>query len=106
MASAKYDVQMEAAAEADLLGILDYISEVLQEPVAAERIYFSIKNKIATLDEMPLRNGLVHEEPFRSKGIRPLYVKNYTAFYTVDEGNREVHILRILYSHMQWQDRL
>jgi len=106
MASEKYDVQMERAAEADLLGILDYISEVLREPVAAGRIYFSIKSKIATLDEMPLRNKLIHEEPFRSKGIRPLYVKNYTAFYTVDENKREVHILRVLYSHMQWQDRL
>ena len=102
----KFEVQIEASAEMDLLGILDYISETLKAPVVAKRIYLSIKAKIATLDEMPQRNKIVDEEPYKSLEIRPLYVENYTAFYDVDENKHEVHILRVLYSRRQWQNLL
>ena len=102
----KFEVYIVASAEMDLSGILDYITEVLKEPEIAIHIYLSIRKKISTLKELPLRNNVVREEPFRSLGIRLLYVENYTVFYSVDEDKLEVHVLRILYSRRQWQNLL
>ena len=101
-----FEVFVETSAEMDLLGILEYIAKTLKEPEIAKRIYFSIKAKISTLEKMPLRNKIVAEEPYRSLGIRPLYIENYTAFYDVDEDKHEVHVLRVLYCRRQWQNLL
>ena len=102
----RYEVLIEASAEIDIAGILAYIAKTLKEPENAKHVYASIKAKISGLDEMPLRNKVVDEEPYRSMGIRPLYVGNYTIFYSIDEDNREVHVLRILYSRRLWQNLL
>jgi len=101
-----YKVTLEKPARSDLRGIHSYIKNKLKAPEAARRIYQAIKAQVKTLDQNPLRCKLIDEEPFRSKGVRPLYVENFTAFFVVDEANKKVHILRILYSHMQWQDHL
>ena len=96
-------MQMEYAADADLVGIVEYISQKLKEPQIAKRIYFSIKAQIATLDINPLRNQIVDDEPYRSQGVRKLHAENYTAFYVVDENKHEVHVLRVLYNRREWQ---
>jgi len=98
-----YEVIIEATADSDLRGILKYITEVLKEPTIARRIYSSIKDKILSLMQMPLRNPLVREELFASKGLRWMPAENYSVFYVVDEDLKEVHILRVLYNRREWQ---
>jgi plasmid stabilization system protein ParE len=97
---------MELSAESDLLSILGYISDTLKKPEIAKHIYMSIREKISTLAEMPLRNKVVSEEPYLSMGVRLLYVENYTVFYDVDEDIHKVHVLRVLYNRRQWQNLL
>ena len=101
-----YKVIIEDPAISDLRGIHLYISETLKEPIAAQRIYLTIKSKIKTLDKNPLRCKVVDDEPYRSKGLRPLYIGNYTAFFVADESNKRVHVLRILHNRRQWQNFL
>ena len=101
-----YDVILETTASLDLYGILDYIKDVLKEPESAERVYWSIKNQVLSLGEMPYRFSLVKEEPFASMGVRLMPVENYNAFYIIDEQKSEVHILRVLYNRREWQSIL
>ena len=101
-----YEVIIETAAESDLRGILRYIAETLKEPALARRIYFSIKAQIQKLNKMPLRFPLVRDEHLAVRGLRWMPSENYAVFYVVDENEREVHIMRVLYSRREWQSLL
>ena len=98
-----FKVLIEKPAVSDLHGILKYINETLKEPEAAKRIYKTIKEQILTLKAFPFRQPLIFGEIFASKGLRKLLVGNYNIFYTVDEENQNVHVLRILYNRREWQ---
>ena len=98
-----YEVILETTAIQDLYGIMDYITGVLKAPESAERVILSIEEKIMSLNFMPSRHPIVSDEPYASYGVRLLPVENYTAFYIVDEVKLEVHVLRILYNHREWQ---
>jgi len=102
----KYDVIIEPTAESDLRGILRYITKTLKEPVTAERIYFSVKDQIMTLDQMPRRFPLVRDELFAVRGLRKMPIENYSVFYVADENTKEIHILRVLYNRREWQNLL
>jgi len=104
--SRKYDVIIETTAALDLYGILDYITDVLKAPESAERIYWSIKDQVLSLDKMPYRFPLVREEPFASMGVRLMPVENYHAFYVIGEQQSEVRVFRILYNRREWQNIL
>ncbi|MCL1828632.1 MAG: type II toxin-antitoxin system RelE/ParE family toxin [Oscillospiraceae bacterium] len=101
---AKFDVTIEPTAESDLRGILRYITEILKEPFAAGRIFYSIKEHILTLDQSPLRYPLVRDELFAARGLRRMPAENYSVFYTADENSNEVHVLRVLYNRREWQN--
>ena len=102
----KYEVVLETTAIFDLRGILDYITDVLKEPETARKIFFSIEEKVMSLDELPRRHSVVRDEPYAGIGVRAMLVGNYTAFYVVDETERKVHVLRILYNRREWQSLL
>ena len=101
-----YGVILETTAALDLFGILDYIKDVLKAPESAERVYWSIKDQVLSLDKMPYRFPLVREEPFASMGVHLMSVESYYAFYIINEHKSEVHILRILYNRREWQNIL
>lgn len=102
----KYKVIFEPLAVDDLNETVNYIAQTLKEPEIAKRIYFSIKNHLLSLEEMPYRCKLVDDERFCKMGIRKLPVENYTAFYFVNEKSKSVHIFRILYNRREWQNFL
>jgi toxin ParE1/3/4 len=101
-----YNVIIELTAKRDLQGILHYIKNILRAPEAAKRIYIKIKNEILTLNQMPMRNNAVQEQPYASMGLHKLLVENYIVFYIIDEQKHEVHVLRILYNRREWQSIL
>ena len=81
-----FRVILETTAVSDLRGILQYIAETLREPVAARRIYRSVKEQIMKLDFMPHRHPLVIDETFAARGLRKMPVGKYLVFYVVDES--------------------
>ena len=93
-----YDIFYTAKARNDLEQIYEYVAFQLQEPMTAQKLYGNIVSAVHTLDTFPLRNALFENEPWRSRGLRKLPVKNYLIFYTVDEEKNNIHIIRIMYS--------
>ena len=100
----QYRVFIKSTAKADLHEIFRYITEVLYEPKTAERICDSIETAIFSLRQFPLRHGVIEEEPFVSKEIHKMPVKNHIVFYTVDSTIKEVQVLRVMYSRRNWQN--
>ena len=103
---AKYDITVEAPAILDLDSIFDYIANVLKEPGTASEICDSIEKAILSLDQNPLRHGVVPFEPYASQGVRMLPVENYVAFYVVNEQQKDVHVIRVQYKQRNWQNVL
>ena len=100
----QYKVFIRSTAKEDLRGIFRYITEALYEPEIAEDICISIETAICSLRQLPLRHGVILEEPFSLREIRKMPVKNYIIFYTVDNELKEVHVLRVIYSRSDWQN--
>lgn len=99
-----YSIIIGTLAEQDLLEIVSYIQEILFQPESAKRIYRAIKEQINSLSTMPQRYAVIVEEPYTSIGVRKVKVENYLIFYTVNEKDTTVSILRILYNRREWHN--
>jgi addiction module RelE/StbE family toxin len=81
-------------ARADLLAIVDYISD--DNPAAAQRLKDDIEAKVASLPGFP---GM--GRPGRVKGTRELVAwANYIIVYAEDASS--VRVLRVLHAAQQW----
>jgi len=85
------------SANLDLQGIYDYISDILLEPIIAEKQTDRIMDAADSLNQMPLRHRLCDYEPWRSMGLRFMPVDNYLVFYLPDEASETVSIMRVIY---------
>ena len=87
-------VEWRESARADLLAIIDYISDY--NPDAAQRMKDDIEAKAINLAEYPKRH-----RPGRIAGTREMVVHpNYLIIYSA--GDESVVILRILHAAQQW----
>ena len=98
----EYRIIISDLAKQDIRDTASYIKYSLQEPVISERITEAILDAVFTLEDMPLRVGLVNDERLAERQIRGLYVKNYTVFFRVNESLKKVEVLRVLYSRRDW----
>ncbi len=97
-----YKVRATELAENDLRDISRYISVELLVPVTADRIVESIQQAVLGLSHMPHRHPLVDDERLAELGYRKLHIKNYIAFFIIDEEAKTVYVERILYARRDW----
>ena len=93
-----YSVKLTANAVAQLSESMAYISKVLLAPDTAISWADHLKKAISGLDTLPLRFPLIDVEPWSSKGIRKMPVKNYIVYYLVDETDKTVWVTAVVYS--------
>lgn len=93
-----YKIVVTPDATANLAELRYYIANVLMAPDAALRYIRLIRTEIATLKQLPARIAPVDEEPWHSRGIRFLTVKNFYVYYRIDEDAKRVYILNVVYS--------
>lgn len=87
-------LEWRQAARADLLAIVDYISD--DNPDAAQRLKDEIEEKVSKLPDRPR----VYR-PGRVAGTREMVIRpNYIVVYAEDD--RAVVILRVLHAAQQW----
>jgi len=93
----QYDVIVTQFAEQSLNEIADYIRIKLHAPVAASNIIKIIGNAIYSLNEFPERVTLTEEEPWKSRGIHKMSVKNYLVYFLILEEQHTVYITDVAY---------
>jgi len=101
-----YHVKIAEQALLDMRKIYKYIANELIEPVIAEKQYSRIETAVYSLDRMPERFRQYKKEPWRSRNLRVMPVDNYIVFYTVDNENRLVTVIRIMYSRRNTEKEL
>jgi len=97
-----YQVHITTAAERDLNRAADYIEFSLKNPQAADDLIDEAETMLSSLSHMPKRFALVDDKLLAALGIRFVQVKNYLAFYVIDQASQIVHILRFLYGKSNW----
>ena len=102
----KYRVDVSEPAEDDLRDIVRYISSQLDAPMTAMNMLETINDALSKLADMPYRCPIVRDDRLAAMGYRRLEIKNYTAFFTVNEKDRVVDVERILYARRDWVNLL
>jgi len=101
-----YSVNITEPAENDLRDIARYISSQLNAPTTALNMVRTIREAIAKLETGAFLYPLVRDDRLAALGYRPLIIKNYIAFYIVNEKEKTVDVDRILYGRRDWQNLL
>lgn len=93
----KYEVILTDRAREELKDIYNYISKSLMARKAAENFIDKIEREILILENMPKSCSIIEEYKSRKHKYRKLLINNYVAIYRIDEENRKVYIIRIVY---------
>ncbi len=102
MSEKNYSLKFTPKASEDLEQIYNYISA----EIAAANLLERIEASITRLKNFPYSCSFVFDEPLQNRGYRKLIVDNYVVFYLVNELEKQVVIMRILYSARNFQDFL
>ena len=98
----EYRVIITEPAKADIIGIHSYIAKDLNAPAAAKNLVLAIRKSTRTLTFSPQGLPRVPDDRLSAKGYRWIGIKNYMAFFTIDEQAKAVYVERILYGQRDW----
>lgn len=97
-----YTINLTAPALLDIQKALTYITLNLQNKTAADNLYITINSKINNLPNFPNKYPLVTDPKLLYQQIRYIPVDNYLIFYSVNESEQQIQILRFLYAKSNW----
>ncbi|HHY08390.1 MAG TPA: type II toxin-antitoxin system RelE/ParE family toxin [Corynebacteriales bacterium] len=106
MSKHSYGLKLTPKANDDLDEIYSYITGELDAEKAAMRLFEKIETSIMRLRDFPFSCNHVNDEFLKMKGYRKLIVDNYIAFYVVDEEQRQVVVMRVLYGRRKYENIL
>ena len=102
----KYEIKLSIKAKDDLKSIVLYIKNNLNEPAIANKYAKIIREEIQTLEYLPQKFAIIDDSSIKDLNFRKLIIKNYIAFYRVNEENKIVNVERILYGASNWINEL
>lgn len=106
MENEHFRVRYTPLAYEDLDEIDTYISSILFNPQAALNLLVEIETSINRLQEFPLMGSEAEDLYLASKGYRKLAIQNCLVFYLVDQAQKEVIVMRIIYGARNYQNLL
>ena len=92
-----YKLEFLPIALNDMVEIVGYIGNALENPIAADNLSNDFVNEAERLSKFPYSNPVyVPLRPLNHE-YRKLLVKNYIMFYWVDEEKKVVTVSRVIY---------
>lgn len=98
----KYKLLITKPAENDLKDILDYISKELSSPIAAKDFLDAVFLCYERLEDNPFIYSICDSDRLKNKSYRKAVIKNYVLIYRVDENNKTVYIMRLIYGRRDY----
>ena len=99
-------VNITDIAEEDILSTVNYISNELKAPKAANNLLDEIEKHEEILGRTPNIYPNVPDEYLAIKGLKFAGIKNFLMFFTVDEDANTVTVIRFLYRRRDWKNIL
>ncbi len=106
MSGNSFSLKFTPKANEDLEQIYSYISGKLFAEIAADNLLERIESNIMRLKDFPYSCSFVLDEPLKNRGYRKLIVDNYLVFYLVNEMEKQVVVMRILFGAQNYQNLL
>lgn len=101
-----YGLKFTPVAEDDLDNIFQYIAENLKAPKAANDLMDEIERQTMRLSDFPYSGSPVSDDILASRGYRKLVAKNYIVFHLIDEREKQVVVMRVLYGARKYENLL
>lgn len=101
-----YQIDITSQAEFDIISAIDYIEFVLKNHQAAQKMLDLLDEEINSLTDFPKKCALINDPILSSWEVRFITINNYLAFFTIDEDNKIVIIVRFLYKKSEWSRML
>lgn len=98
----KYSIQFSKEARNDLIEIYSYIKNELKEPNIANKLLNKIKKEIYKLENYSKIYSVIDDNYLRRQDIRKIKISNYLVFYCINDENKIISILRVLYARRNW----
>jgi len=98
----KYNIQISDKAEEDLDSIIEYLITKLKAPIFAVEFLDEFEKRIDKLRTSPKAFKIIDNDMHIIDKIRILQIKNYLAFFVIDEKEKMVSIIRVLYGRRDW----
>ena len=105
MASERYNYVLTESAEADVDEAFDYIANELVNPDAASAFADELEEKPEEICKTPKAGRPVHNPYLKRDDVRRVLVKNYIAYYLIDEEKENIVVLRVIYNRRD-QDKV
>lgn len=102
----EYRIRITRQARDYLREIRRYIERELLAPGAAKNTVAAIKAEMQSLTHTPARIHLTPEQPWHDQGVRRDRVKNYYIYFWIDEKNKKVQIIGVIYVRRDQSKRL
>ena len=93
-----YEIIMTPDSINELFDLRNYIADVLLARDTALKMIRLIRDEISKLSELPGRIKPVDDEPWKSRGVRRLLCKNFYIYFRIDEAEKRVYILNVIYA--------
>ena len=97
-----YKVYITSDAHRDLSDITGYIKNKLCNSKAANDFLSEIEKYYEELKSNPLMFERCRDARLNAMGYRKIPIKNYICFYKVDEKEKTVYIMRIIYGRRDY----
>jgi len=98
-----FQLRMTPAAAHDLDDIYYYVTNNLSAPQTADNLLNEIETAILSLRDFPHRCQHSNNEILRHRGYRRLVIHKYVVLYSIDEENKFVIVMRVLYGAMDYE---
>lgn len=98
-----YRLEYLPIAKQDMADIVRYISHELKNPAAAERLAQDMIEAADRLTEFPYAAAAYHPMRPLKQEYRRLFVRNYVLFYSVDEAQKLITVVRVIYARREYE---
>ena len=92
-----YQLKFLELAKNDFDNIINYVMYDLNNKTAAENLIMRFEKELNYILEYPYWNSTIQSSKGLDNNYRKTKVKNYYIFYTIDEGNKTIIIVRVIY---------
>ncbi len=99
----QYRVFLSDTAFRDINDTVSYIANELLEPHTAKQLLERLLDAINALVDSPYRHKVIECVDLVLVPIHMCQTGNYLIFYTINDSDRCVDIIRVLYGRRDWQ---
>ena len=98
-----YKLEYLPVARRDMIEIVRYISQELQNPTAADQLAMELIEAGDSIPKFPYANpAFIPIRPLKHE-YRKLLIQNYFMFYWVDEVKKLVTVARVVYARRDYE---